>query len=220
MKLPYPDPNLHKRLNMVEQQIRRRGISDSRILDIMEKLPREKFVPEGSASQAFNDQALSIDCGQTISQPYMVASMTDALDVSATHRVLEIGTGSGYQAAILSQLAKHVYTIDRHTPLVESARRRIEAFEIHNISFKVGDGSKGWAEQAPFDRIMVTAAAPEVPQTLVNQLVDGGRMVIPVGSAFEQTLTVVERIGDKTHEMPRFPCRFVKFVGSEAWPSE
>jgi protein-L-isoaspartate(D-aspartate) O-methyltransferase len=220
MKRMENDPNLNERRQMVEQQIRRRGINDSRILEAMEQVPREDFIPGNRAPSAFSDQALSIDCGQTISQPYMVASMTDLLNISSTDRVLEIGTGSGYQAAILSQVAQHVYTIDRHEQLVETARQRLEELEIQNVSFKVGDGSKGWPEEAPFDRILVTAAAPEVPKPLVNQLVDGGRMVIPVGSAMEQTLTIVERIGDRTREIPRFPCRFVKFIGSEAWPSE
>lgn len=202
---------------MVADQIRARGITDERVLEAMEQVPRERFIPPASATEAFSDRALSIDCGQTISQPYIVAAMTAPLRLQPEHRVLEIGTGSGYQTAVLARLAGHVYTIERLKPLLTGAGPLLASLGIDNVSYRLGDGSVGWPEMAPFDGIIVTAAAPEVPRSLLDQLVSGGRLVIPVGPQGEQTLTIVERIGDKTREMPQFPCRFVKLIGREAW---
>jgi protein-L-isoaspartate(D-aspartate) O-methyltransferase len=184
----------------------------------MERVPRERFVQSKEAGDAFSDRALPIDCGQTISQPYMVASMTEHLRVESRHRVLEIGTGSGYQAAILARLASHVYTVERLAPLQAAARDLLTALGVDNVSYHVGDGSLGWPAHAPYDRIMVTAGAPDVPRALVEQLVDGGLLVIPVGPEGEQTLTVVERVGSRTRERPQYACRFVKLVGQQAWP--
>ncbi len=212
-----PDPHLPKRRSMVEAQIRRRGVTDERVLAAMEEIPRERFVVEADADAAFNDSALPIACGQTISQPFMVASMTAHLEVRPEHRVLEVGTGSGYQTAILARLGYHVFTIERLAPLQEAARERLASLGIHNVSYRVGDGTAGWPEEAPFDRIMVTAGAPEVPRSLLDQLIEGGRMVIPVGDTGDQILTVVERLHGKTRETPGYPCRFVKLIGAEAW---
>jgi protein-L-isoaspartate(D-aspartate) O-methyltransferase len=202
---------------MVDEQIRSRGITDQRVLSAMVQIPRERFVPQTEAAAAFSDQALAIGQGQTISQPYMVASMTQELNLQPQHRVLEIGTGSGYQTAILAKLAQHVYTIERLEPLQTAARQLLQSLEINNVSYRLGDGSIGWKEQAPFDGIIVTAGAPQVPQTLIDQLLDDGRLVIPVGGHAEQILTVVQRQGLKTIETPRYPCRFVKLIGKQAW---
>ncbi|HSW45427.1 MAG TPA: protein-L-isoaspartate(D-aspartate) O-methyltransferase [Phycisphaerae bacterium] len=215
MSVQSPD---QARIRMVAEQIRARGIADPHVLEAMEQVPREKFVPIARQHEAFSDRALPIDCGQTISQPFMVASMTDLLDVQPHHRVLEIGTGSGYQAAILVRLAGHVYTIERLTELQAKARQMLETLGFMNISYRVGDGTLGWPEEAPFDRIMVTAGAPEVPKALAEQLVDGGRLIIPLGGRHEQTLTVVDRRAGRTIEMPRYACRFVQLIGQEAWP--
>jgi protein-L-isoaspartate(D-aspartate) O-methyltransferase len=211
------DPYRLDRHRMVEAQIRARGLTDPRVLEAMETVPREQFVLPQDSAAAFEDRALGIDCGQTISQPFMVASMTAALRVEPHHRVLEIGTGSGYQTAILAQLANHVYTIERIPPLKEKAEALLKLLRHTNVSYRVGDGSLGWPEESPFDGIIVTAGAPHVPEALVEQLTDGGRLVIPVGHATEQILTVVERTGDRTHEMPQYPCRFVKLLGRQGW---
>ncbi len=205
---------------MVNEQIRARGISDERVLWAMETVPRERFVLPSDAAEAFSDRALPIALGQTISQPYVVASMTAGLNLQPGHRVLEIGTGSGYQAAILARVAREIYTIERVEPLQTAARSLLALLGIDNVSYRIGDGSVGWPEAAPFDRIIVTAAAPTVPPSLLEQLVDGGRLVIPVGNEREQTLTIIERIGKKTRETPQYPCRFVKLLGREAWPDK
>jgi len=214
------DPYRQARQRMVRDQIHARGITDERVLAVMEQVPRERFVSPAEQDAAFADRALPIEQGQTISQPYMVAAMTQCLHVEAQHRVLEIGTGSGYQTAILARLAREVYTIERLGPLQEAARSLLTSLGITNVIYRVGDGSVGWPQFAPFDRIMVTAGAPEVPPSLVRQLVDGGRMAIPIGERGEQILTVVERRGEKTHETPRFACRFVKLIGKEAWKDD
>jgi protein-L-isoaspartate(D-aspartate) O-methyltransferase len=202
---------------MVDEQVRSRGIADERVLAAMKEIPREKFVPAGQASEAFGDRALAIDCGQTISQPYIVAAMTALLDLQPHHRVLEIGTGSGYQTAVLASLSGQVYTIERIELLQSAARVLLESLGFNNVRYRVGDGSAGWPEEAPFDRILVTAGAPEMPPALVAQLVDKGRLIVPVGHERDQILTVVERDGSRIKETPRFPCRFVKLIGEQAW---
>jgi len=212
------DPNFPRRRRMVEEQIRARGIRNERVLQAMEEVPRERFLPPSQVHHAFDDAAVTIDQGQTISQPYMVASMTAHLDPQPQHRLLEIGTGSGYQTAILARLAREVYTIERIGPLQDAARALLDSLGFENVRYRVGDGSSGWPEQAPFDGIMVTAGAPELPRPLVDQLTEGGRMVIPIGGVDEQILTTVLRRGDRTIEMPGTPCRFVKLIGREAWP--
>lgn len=208
---------LQARQRMVEEQIRARGVVDERVLRLMAEIPRERFIPAAEQHGAFSDRAVPLDCGQTVSQPFMVAAMTEYLAVQPDHRVLEIGTGSGYQTAILARLAREVYTIERLASLQEPARALLASLEIRNVIYRTGDGSVGWAEMAPFDRIMVTAGAPEVPPSLVQQLAEGGRMVIPVGHEGEQTLTVVDRSAGRIQETPRFLCRFVKLIGREAW---
>ena len=161
--------------------LRRSGITDTAVLAAIERIPREEFLPESFHDQAYEDKALPIGQGQTISQPQIVALMTQALEVTNRHKVLEIGTGSGYQTAVLSRLARRVYTIERHRPLLQEAEKRLTHLQLHNITAIAGDGMKGWPAQAPFDRIIVTAAAAELPQTLLAQLAVGGIMVLPIG---------------------------------------
>jgi protein-L-isoaspartate(D-aspartate) O-methyltransferase len=211
------DPNLSARLRMMREQIRARGITNQRVLDAIVAIPRERFVPPAQQHEALSDRALPIECGQTISQPYIVAAMSDALRVTPEHAVLEVGTGSGYQTAVLARLAKHVYTIERLAPLQEQARRHLASLGIQNVSYHVGDGTLGWDEFAPYDRILVTAAAPQVPPKLIEQLADGGRLVIPVGPAAQQMLVAVDKQGRRLTETRQLPCCFVKLVGQEGW---
>jgi protein-L-isoaspartate(D-aspartate) O-methyltransferase len=178
---------------MVADQLERRGIRDKRVLDAMAAIARESFVPNVPASVAYDDRALPIDAGQTISQPYMVARMTELLNVKPGDRILEIGTGSGYQAAILAKLGARVTSIERHHDLSEAARERLQALGVEGIDLRVGDGSQGAPDGAPWDGIVVTAAAPAVPDRLREQLAIGARLVIPVGPRYQQDLIVVER---------------------------
>ena len=183
------------RARMVAQQLERRGIRDRRVLEAMAAVPRELFVPNVPSSFAYDDRALPIDSGQTISQPYIVARMTELLQVEAGDRILEIGTGSGYQAAILARLGAEVTTIERHTDLAEQARDRLRALDVVGVDVRVGDGSRGAPDGAPWDGIVVTAAAPAIPDALREQLAIGARLVIPVGPRYQQDLLVVERRG-------------------------
>lgn len=202
---------------MVENQLKRRGILSFRVLEAMRKVPRERFVPHESISSAYNDSPLSIGEGQTISQPYMVALMTECLNLQGKERVLEIGTGSGYQTAILAELAYEVYTIELHETLSERAKNLLLNLGYHNIEFRVGDGSKGWKEESPFDGIIVTAGSPDIPNTLQEQLNDGGRLVIPVGSRFVQTLFRITKKGNTFHKKEFTSCVFVPLVGEYGW---
>ena len=203
---------------MVVEQLEGRGIRDARVLDVMRRVPRDAFVPPADRSRAYADQALPIGEGQTISQPYMVAAMTEALALTGVERVLEIGTGSGYQTAILAEIAREVISIERHASLAESARARLAALGYRNAQVAVGDGSTGYPPGAPFDAILVAAAAPRVPDPLKLQLADGGRLAIPIGPYGQQELTVVRRHGDAFVETRREPCIFVPLVGQEGWP--
>ncbi len=209
--------SLAARRRMIAEQIEPRGIGQPRVLSAIEAVPREIFVPPASRSKAYEDRALAIDSEQTISQPFIVAFMTNLLAVEPEHKVLEIGTGSGYQTAILARLSNHIFTIERIESLSQQARDRLNRLGTRAVRFRVGDGSLGWLEEAPFDRIVVTAAAPRLPQPLIDQLAPGGRLVIPVGNEKLQTLSVVTRSKGRTIERPTIPCRFVKFIGTAAW---
>ena len=202
-----------RRLDMVEREIRQRGVVDPRVLDAMRSVPRERFVPADAASSAYDDSPLSIGFGQTISQPYIVAYMSEALAVQPGHTVLEIGTGSGYQAAVLGRLARQVYTIEIVPELARRASATLRELGIGNVQVREGDGYAGWPERAPFDRIMVTAAPDQIPKPLIEQLAPGGRLVIPVGAqGREQWMTIVDRTGAGTVEKRTIPVQFVPFT--------
>ncbi len=208
-----------ERERMVKTQIARRGIKDQRVLSATRSVPRHLFLPAGARDWAYADGPIRIGCGQTISQPYIVALMTELLDVKSDHRVLDVGTGSGYQAAILGMLAAEVHSIERHPELAASATERLAALGFNNVTVHVGDGTQGLESMAPYDRILVAAAAPSVPDPLLNQLADGGRLVIPVGSRFSQTLEVWDRSGEKYHRKSNIPVVFVPLMGKNGWKS-
>lgn len=204
---------------MVAGQLERRGIRDQRVLEAMAAIPREAFVPGVPTSLAYDDRALPIDAGQTISQPYMVARMTELLEVEAADRILEVGTGSGYQAAVLAWLGAAVTSIERHQALSDEARERLAGLGVRGVDLRVGDGSLGELDGAPWDGIVVTAAGPSIPDPLREQLAVGARLVIPVGSRERQELVVVERrsAADWT-EWSDGPVVFVPLVGEAGWP--
>ena len=209
-----------QRLKMVDTQIRARGIGDQRVIQAMEKIPRHLFVDEGLIDQAYNDSPLPIDRQQTISQPYMVALMSEAMELTGDERVLEIGTGSGYQTAILAELAERVFSIERVAALAARARKVLDALNYYNVAIRVGDGTYGWREEAPFAAIMVTAGAPRVPRLLIEQLAVGGRLVIPVGSRYSQTLLKLTRLSEDPDDLKREElggCRFVDLIGEHGW---
>ena len=200
------------RKTMVRDQLRGRDVVNARVLDAMSRVPRHLFVPEAVRADAYGDYPLPIGHGQTISQPYIVGFMTQALEIEPQHRVLEIGTGSGYQAAILAELAKEVYTIEIVAPLADRARATLEALGYRNVHVKTGNGYLGWSEHAPYDRVMVTAAPDDVPRPLVDQLSVGGLMAIPVGT-FDQELRILRRTGTGLETLRTLPVRFVPMVG-------
>jgi len=205
---------LYHRLKMVEEQIEGRGITNKRVLEAMRTVPRHLFVPERCRTAAYADSPLPIGEGQTISQPYIVALMTELLDPQITDRVLEVGTGSGYQAAVLSELCREVYTIEIIGALAEAAARRLEKSGYDNVFVRQGDGFEGWKERAPFDGIIVTAAPPEIPPPLIEQLKIGGRLVIPVGPQWRwQYLYVVEKTSRGVKKTEVAPVRFVPMTG-------
>ena len=208
---------IEDRRQMVETQLKRRGIKDPLVLEAMGKVPRHEFVPSESLSSAYYDGPLPIGCGQTISQPYMVAAMTEALGLKGDEKVLEIGTGSGYQAAVLAEIAGEVYTIERHAALANRAETILKEFGYSNVHVSVSDGTVGLADKAPFDGIIVTAGAPHIPESLKEQLADGGRLVIPGGGRFMQSLMKVTRHGDTCRQEDLFGCVFVPLVGEEGW---
>jgi len=205
------------RRNMVNAQLAGRGIKDSRVLDAFLRVPRHVFIPHASAFEAYADHPLSIGSGQTISQPYIVALMTEALALGGNETVLEVGTGSGYQTAILAELAARVYTVERLPELAAAARKTLDALACGNVEYSTGDGTLGLPEHAPYDCILVGAAAPEVPKSLITQLAAGGRLAIPVGGQYSQMLKLVtrERSGIISREL--CPCIFVKLIGREAF---
>jgi len=200
-----------ERNEMVREQIQARGITDARVLDAMREVKRHLFVPGESAHDAYEDHPLPIGEGQTISQPYIVALMSELLALKPEDRVLEIGTGSGYQAAILSKLASAVYTIEIVPSLGEAARKRLELLDYDNVQVRIGDGYKGWPDEAPFDAIIVTAAPPELPRALVDQLAEGGRMVVPVGTNYQELLFVEKKNGEISKRVVT-AVRFVPMV--------
>jgi protein-L-isoaspartate(D-aspartate) O-methyltransferase len=202
---------------MVERQLRRRGITDDRVLSAMARVPRELFVPASVVEHAYDDGALPIGHRQTISQPFVVATICSLLALEGYERVLDVGTGSGYQAAVLSELAEEVVTIERIAPLADEARARLAAAGYANVEVRVGDGSLGVPEHAPFDGIAVAAAAPVVPPALYAQLAEGGRLVLPRGSRWGQELVLVVRGPDGPVERTSIPCRFVPLVGDEGF---
>ena len=206
------DAPTREREAMVERQIAARGVRDARVLQAMRTVPRHLFVPPSEAAHAYEDRPLPIGGGQTISQPYIVAFMTEQLHLKGTEKVLEIGTGSGYQTAVLAQLAAKVYSIEIRPDLAASARERLAALGVSNVEIRAADGYRGWPEAAPFDGILVTAAPERIPPPLLDQLAVGGRMVIPVGG-FYQELKVIERTPTGLSERSVLPVRFVPFVG-------
>ena len=211
------DEQARRRHQMVERQLRRRDIVDERVLRAMEAVPRELFVDETDRSRAYDDAALPISDGQTISQPYMVARICEALRLTGNERVLDVGTGSGYQAAVLAELAREVHTIERIPELAAQARERLDAAGYDRVEVHVGDGTLGLPDHAPFDAIAVAAAAPGFPQTLYEQLKPRGRLVVPVGSARGQRLEVAVRSPEGPAMIHSVPCRFVPLVGAEGF---
>ncbi len=206
---------------MVQDQIVARGISDKRVIEAMLKIPRHLFVQEAFAAQAYSDKALPIGEKQTISQPYIVALMTEKLALTGSEKVLEIGTGSGYQTSLLATLADRVYSAERIRPLALSARKCLDSLKLFNVQLRINDsgGSPiGWEEEAPFDAIIVTAGAPEIPAILTDQLAPGGRLVIPVGTEAEQMLvTIYKNEEGELFQEPSVPCRFVPLIGKQGW---
>jgi protein-L-isoaspartate(D-aspartate) O-methyltransferase len=202
---------------MVGEQLRGRGLRDWRVLSAMAKVPREEFIAAEYASEAYGDFPVPIASGQTISQPYIVASMLEKLEVRPRNRVLEVGTGTGYQAALLGELAAEVWTIERHAELAEQAQAILAKLGYTKVHVVHGDGSRGLAEQAPFDRIVVAAAAPQVPDALVAQLAEGGKLILPVGNRYEQQLQIVRKLGGQISSTTADLCRFVPLLGEYGW---
>jgi protein-L-isoaspartate(D-aspartate) O-methyltransferase len=209
-----------ERQKMVEQQLKPRGIKDERVLAAMAKVPREEFVPENLRDKGYSDSALPIGQDQTISQPFIVAFMTEQLQLQPTDRILEIGTGSGYQTAVLAELVKDVYTIEIVEPLAKDASARLTRLGYSNAHVKVGDGYEGWPDVAPFDAIIVTCAPDKVPQPLTQQLKENGRMIVPVGSGMEQQLFLLEKKDGQLAQTAILPVRFVPMVGQAAKKSD
>jgi len=217
---PQSDPFSAARKQMVQSQLRVRGVRDERVLAAMSRVPRHEFVPQQFQSQAYEDHPLPIGFGQTISQPYIVALMLAALDVQPEDVVLEIGTGSGYQAALLAELASQVYSIERHAPLAQNAERVLRNLGYTDVTVIVGDGTHGLAERAPFNAIIVAAAAPQLPAALLAQLAEGGRMVVPVGPPTAQELQLIHKKQGHPAISYLEGCRFVPLVGGQGYPAD
>jgi protein-L-isoaspartate(D-aspartate) O-methyltransferase len=205
------------RERMVKNQLIPRGIADEHVLRAMGKVQRHLFVEEALVGEAYNDHPLPIGHKQTISQPYIVALMTEALELTGKEKVLEIGTGSGYQTAILAELSDKVYTVERIAPLLERSKSLLQSLGYRNVYFKAYDGTLGWEDFSPFDAIMVTAGAPNIPDPLRKQLADGGRMIIPIGNRYSQDLVRVTRMKDRFVEKNLGGCRFVDLIGEHGW---
>jgi len=206
-----------ERLRMVEEQIAGRDVKDERVLATMRKVPRHEFLPEAIRGMAYQDSALPVGEAQTMSQPYMVGMMTELLELKGSERVLEIGTGSGYQAAILAELCDKVYTVERIKMLADRARLNLDRLGYRSVAIKVYDGTYGWKEMAPFDAILVTAGSPDIPAPLIEQLKEGGRMVIPVGERFGQTLLKIVKTPQGPVIERSIPCVFVPLIGNHGW---
>ncbi|WP_435010534.1 protein-L-isoaspartate(D-aspartate) O-methyltransferase [Tundrisphaera lichenicola] len=204
----------------IVRQVRAKGIRDRRVLEALGKVPRPRFVPPDTRKLACEDRAVEIGLDQTISQPFMVAVMTLELGLTGSESVLEIGTGSGYQTAVLAHLAREVFTVERHGELSLRARGVLDGLGLENIHYRIGDGTLGWTEMAPFDRILITAGAPELPTSLFQQLNEGGILVAPLGDDRLQQLTVVRKIGGIAKLRTVLPCHFVKLIGQEGWGEE
>jgi protein-L-isoaspartate(D-aspartate) O-methyltransferase len=202
---------------MIEEQLVGRGLSDPRVLAAMAHVERHRFVDEALQERAYDDKPLPIGARQTISQPFMVGLMTQTLELHGGERVLEVGTGCGYQAAILAEIAANVFTIERMSTLAAAARQRLDALGYFTVAIRVGDGTLGWSEEAPFDAIVVSAGTPRVPRPLIGQLRDGGRLVFPIGEEELQTLVRIRKEGTRLHEEYFGDCRFVKLVGRYGW---
>jgi len=214
------NPELYavRRRKMVERQLAPRGIRDKLVLEAMGEIPRELFVDEALRAQAYSDSALPIGHAQTISQPFIAARMTELIAADRSHRILEIGTGSGYQTALLARLAGSVHSIERVAALAEKARRNLELLGFDNVEIKVGDGTVGWPERAPFDRILVAAGSPEIPRSLLAQLAPQGRLLLPVGGESAQILTIVDATPEGFVSREDVSCVFVRLIGAEGWP--
>lgn len=213
----------NQRIRMVNSQVRLRGVRDERVLKAMETVPRHLFVDEGLRDQAYNDSPLPIGENQTISQPYIVALMTEALELTGRDKVLEIGTGSGYQTAILAELAERVLSIERIAFLATRARKIIESLKYFNVAIRVGDGTLGWKDEAPFDAILVAAGSPDIPKALIEQLAVGGRLVIPIGDRYSQQLVKVVRRSEDVRDLKKEDlgsCRFVNLIGEYGWQAK
>ncbi len=206
-----------ERSRMVDEQIAGRGVKDERVLAVMRKIPRHEFLPEGIRGMAYNDSALPIGEGQTMSQPFMVALMTELLELKGTERVLEIGTGSGYQAAVLAELCEKVYTVERIKTIADKTRATLDRLGYKSVAIKIYDGTYGWKEMAPYDAIVVTAGSPDIPAPLVEQLKEGGRLVIPVGDRYGQQLLKVVKTSEGTMTERSVPCVFVPLIGNHGW---
>jgi protein-L-isoaspartate(D-aspartate) O-methyltransferase len=214
-----PDAGLQTaKNNMLRRQLSGRGITSEGVLKAMGKVPRERFVPPESLAEAYADRALGIDCGQTISQPYMVALMTEAMELSGSERVLEIGTGSGYQTALLAELAAEVISVERHALLSQQAAKILQDLGYHNVRLFVGDGSLGWPDLAPYDCIMITAMAAKCPPALFDQVREGGLIVIPIGGYEHQVLHVIRKVSGAAKTSLLTGCRFVPLIGAQGWP--
>jgi protein-L-isoaspartate(D-aspartate) O-methyltransferase len=208
-----------ERERMVEEQVVARGVTDPRVIEVMRRVPRHLFVEEALRDRAYGDHPLPIGDGQTISQPFIVGRMTELLRLAGTEKVLEVGTGCGYQAAVLAELAARVCTMERLPRLAAKARETLEGMGYRNVLVRAGNGTLGWPDQGPFDRILVAAGGPSVPPPLFEQLVEGGRMVMPVGDATNQTLEVIEKVQGVMRVTRDSGCVFVKLVGKYAWES-
>jgi len=213
------DSYAEQRVSMVETQIRKRGVKDERVLRAMATVPRHEFIPAKSRGDAYADEPLPIGGGQTISQPYIVAAMTEALHLAGSEKVLDIGTGSGYQAAVLSLISREVYGVECRSELARSAAELLQKLGFQNVHVHCGDGSEGLREFAPYDAILVAAAAPSFPQPLLDQLSEGGRIIAPIGTEDHQQLILVTRHGNNCSMEHREPCRFVPLIGRHGWRS-